>query len=128
MLGAEMPEIPGWSGCSTIHWLRMNGGEVFLHRVLAVHVDNAVTRDTWDVILPWTCTVKCTDDTVLLCLGFDVCSCIGVDLHTPMVLCCSADFFHSSLSTHFAIVVGFICLVYTATFFLFGVLWWAELA
>ncbi|KAL0049466.1 hypothetical protein WJX82_003049 [Trebouxia sp. C0006] len=38
------------------------------------------------------------------------------------------DFFHSSLSTHFGLVVAFICLVYTATFFLFGVFWWAELA
>ncbi len=40
----------------------------------------------------------------------------------------AADFFHSSLSTHFGLVVAFICLVYTATFFLFGVFWWAELA
>lgn len=38
------------------------------------------------------------------------------------------DFFHSSLSTRFLFVVAFICLVYTTTFFLFGVVWWAELA
>ncbi|KAL3145430.1 hypothetical protein ABBQ38_001675 [Trebouxia sp. C0009 RCD-2024] len=38
------------------------------------------------------------------------------------------DFFHSSLSTQFRVVVAFICLAYTATFFLFGIIWWAELA
>ena len=40
----------------------------------------------------------------------------------------NADFFHSSLGTRFLYVVAFICLVYTTTFFLFGIFWWAELA
>ena len=39
-----------------------------------------------------------------------------------------ADFFHSSLATRFLYVLAFICLVYTTTFFLYGIIWWAELA
>lgn len=38
-----------------------------------------------------------------------------------------ADFFHSSLSTPFSFIVGGVCVVYTATFFLFGTTWWGEL-
>lgn len=45
--------------------------------------------------------------------------------HTYM--CALADFFHSSLSTSFPVVVLAICFVYISTFYLFGVTWWAEL-